>query len=168
MTTIGPPQPAGGEAPHGTPPEDDKAFFGQPKGLRTLFATEFWERYSFYGMRGLLVLFLTDTAANGGLGFSKETGNSFLGLYNSLVYLMALPGGWIADRLWGARRSVLWGGIVIACGHYVMAVPTEVTTFLGLALIVLGTGLLKPNISAQVGDLYHRHDERRDAGFTVF
>ncbi|NUP51454.1 MAG: peptide MFS transporter [Catenulispora sp.] len=169
MTTMDPPHPAGGEEPHGhAPPEDDKAFFGQPKGLRTLFATEFWERYSFYGMRGLLVLFLTDTAANGGLGFSKETGNSFLGLYNSLVYLMALPGGWIADRIWGARRSVLWGGVIIALGHYVMAVPSEPTTFLGLGLIVLGTGLLKPNISAQVGALYHEHDERRDAGFTIF
>jgi proton-dependent oligopeptide transporter, POT family len=99
-------------------------------------------------MRGLLVLFLTDTAANGGLGFSHETGNSFYGMYNSLVYLMALPGGWIADRIWGARRSVLWGGIIIALGHYVMAVPTSPTAFLGLGLIVLGTGLLKPNISA--------------------
>ncbi|MFD0638507.1 peptide MFS transporter [Catenulispora yoronensis] len=169
MTTIDAPYPAGGEPPHGeAPPEDDKAFFGQPKGLRTLFATEFWERYSFYGMRGLLVLFLTDTVANGGLGFSTETGNSFLGIYNSLVYLMALPGGWIADRIWGARRSVLWGGVIIAVGHYVMAVPSEPTTFIGLGLIVLGTGLLKPNISAQVGDLYHEHDRRRDAGFTVF
>jgi POT family proton-dependent oligopeptide transporter len=169
MTTMDSPYPAGGEEPHGEPPpEDDRAFFGQPKGLRTLFATEFWERYSFYGMRGLLVLFLTDTAANGGLGFSKETGNSFLGIYNSLVYLMAVPGGWIADRIWGARRSVLWGGVVIAAGHYVMAVPTKATTFIGLALIVLGTGLLKPNISAQVGELYHQHDDRRDAGFTVF
>ncbi|NUR25565.1 MAG: MFS transporter [Catenulispora sp.] len=166
---MGVPEPVGGESPHGKPPpEEDRAFFGQPKGLQTLFATEFWERYSFYGMRGLLVLFMTATAADGGLAFSKETGNSFLGIYNSLVYLMALPGGWIADRLWGARRSVLWGGIVIALGHYVMVIPTKATTFVGLALIVLGTGLLKPNISAQVGDLYHTHDERRDAGFTVF
>ncbi|GAA2002301.1 peptide MFS transporter [Catenulispora subtropica] len=169
MTTTEPPPPGGGYSPHGKPPpEDDKAFFGQPKGLQTLFATEFWERYSFYGMRGLLVLFLTDTVANHGLGFSTKTGNSFLGIYNSLVYLMALPGGWIADRIWGARRSVLWGGIVIAAGHYVMVIPTKGTTFLGLALIVLGTGLLKPNISAQVGDLYHTHDTRRDTGFTIF
>src|SRR5258708_7861974 len=133
------------------PPAEDKAFLGHPKGLQTLFLTEFWERYSFYGMRGLLVYFLTDTAANHGLGLSPESGNSFYAIYNSLVYLLALPGGWIADRIWGARRSVLWGGIIIASGHYVMAVPTTVTSYLGLMLIVLGTGLLKPNISAQVG-----------------
>jgi proton-dependent oligopeptide transporter, POT family len=164
MTTQDVPSPA-----QGLPPQDeDRAFFGHPKGLQTLFATEFWERYSFYGMRGLLVLFLTDNAAHHGLGLSQEAGNSFYGIYNSLVYLMAVPGGWIADRIWGARRSVLWGGIIIALGHYVMAVPTSATAFLGLGLIVLGTGLLKPNISAQVGGLYHEHDKRRDAGFTVF
>src|SRR5882672_5901955 len=117
------------------PPDEDKAFFGHPQGLSTLFRTEFWERFSFYGMRGLLVLFLTDTAANGGLGMTTQAGNSVLGIYNSLVYLMALPGGWIADRLWGARRSVLWGGVIIAAGHYVMAVPTVPTTYLGLVLI---------------------------------
>src|ERR1700730_17113617 len=102
------------------PSAEDTAFIGHPKGLQTLFLTEFWERFSFYGMRGLLVLFLTAPAAKHGLGLSKESGNSIYAIYNSLVYLMALPGGWIADRIWGARRSVLWGGIIIACGHYVM------------------------------------------------
>jgi POT family proton-dependent oligopeptide transporter len=149
MTTYDAPSPS-----QGLPPQDeDRAFFGHPKGLQTLFATEFWERYSFYGMRGLLVLFLTDTTANHGLGLSTEAGNSFYGIYNSLVYLMAVPGGWIADRIWGARRSVLWGGIIIALGHYVMTIPTAATSFLGLGLIVLGTGLLMPNISAPVGGL---------------
>ena len=164
MTTDNAPPPAQG-AP---PAEEDRTFFGHPKGLQTLFATEFWERFSFYGMRGLLVLFLTDTAAHHGLGLSSAAGNSFYGIYNSLVYLMALPGGWVADRVWGARRSVLWGGVIIALGHYVMAIPATFTSFLGLGMIVLGTGLLKPNISAQVGGLYHEHDRRRDAGFTVF
>lgn len=164
MTTEEGPFPSREHAPE----SEDTAFLGHPKGLQTLFQTEFWERYSYYGMRGLLVLYLTADTAHHGLNMSDPAANSIYALYNSLVYLMALPGGWIADRIWGARRSVLWGGIVIASGHYVMTVPSAATTYVGLLLITLGTGLLKPNISAQVGGLYQARDKRRDAGFTIF
>ncbi len=150
-----------------------RTFFGHPAGLSTLFFTEFWERFSYYGMRALLVLYLVAppdgaTPPGPGLGLSTATASAIYGTYVALVYLFPLLGGWIADRLWGFRRAVLVGGIVIACGHYSMAVPTEATFWLGLLLIALGTGLLKPNISAMVGDLYLDHDAKRDAGFSVF
>src|SRR5262245_52130060 len=119
-----------------------------PSGLRTLFFTEMWERLSYYGMRALLLLFMIGEVQSGGLGFDDKTAASIYGLYTSCVYLAALPGGWIADRLLGARRAVWIGGSIIALGHFTLAVPRTETFFVGLLLIVLGTGLLKPNISA--------------------
>lgn len=140
---------------------------GHPRGLYTLFFTEMWERFSYYGMRGMLMLFMID-AMKGGAGFSKPTASAIYGLYTAAVYLVALPGGWIADRLLGARRSVWYGGIIIAAGHFTLAIPSEKAFFLGLLLIVVGTGLLKPNMSVLVGELYPEGGARRDAGFTIF
>ena len=145
----------------------DVAFFGHPVGLRVLFFTEMWERFSYYGMRALLILFMTDTAA-GGLGLDATSAGAVYGLYTFGVYALALPGGWIADRLIGQRRAVLWGGILIALGHYSLAIPSMATFYPGLFFIVVGTGLLKPNISAIVGDLYGEKGARRDAGFSIF
>jgi POT family proton-dependent oligopeptide transporter len=141
---------------------------GHPRGLYTLFMTEMWERFSYYGMRALLVLFMVDQIESGGLGLSDQTATAIYGLYTAAAYIVALPGGWIADRLTGAQRAVFLGGTIIMCGHFVLAVPNVATFFLGLILVVLGTGLLKPNISALVGELYPHGDERRDAGFTIF
>jgi POT family proton-dependent oligopeptide transporter len=141
---------------------------GHPRGLMTLFFTEMWERFSYYGMRALLVLFMVDAVADGGLGFTDETATAIYGLYTAAVYLVALPGGWVADRLLGAQKAVWFGGIIIASGHFVLAIPTIQAFFLGLVLVVLGTGLLKPNISAIVADLYPEGGARRDAGFTIF
>ena len=143
-------------------------FFGHPRGLATLFFTELWERFSYYGMRALLILFMTASAAEGGLGFDVSKAGAIYGLYTALVYIVSLPGGWLADRFLGQRRSVLYGGIVIAAGHFSMAVPSIVGFYLGLGLIVIGTGLLKPNISTMVGQLYPAEDNRRDAGFSIF
>ena len=145
----------------------DQQWFGHPRGLSTLFFTELWERFSYYGMRTLLILFMTDTAYHG-LGMGAERAGAIYGLYTFGVYALALPGGWIADRLIGQRKAVLYGGILIALGHYSMAVPSMATFFAGLLLIVLGTGLLKPNVSAIVGDLYTDKGARRDAGFSIF
>jgi proton-dependent oligopeptide transporter, POT family len=150
------------------PSEYDRSFFGHPRGLSTLFFTEMWERFSYYGMRALLILFMTAAPAAGGLGFDTGTAGAVYGLYTSMVYLTSLPGGWIADRLIGQRRAVLWGGIVIASGHFSMAYPSLATFYLGLVLIVIGTGLLKGNVSVIVGRLYGAHDHRRDAGFSIF
>ena len=144
------------------------AFFGHPRGLATLASTEFWERFSYYGMRALLILFMTAGVAQGGLGFSDSRAGAIYGLYTAGVYLLALPGGWVADRLLGQRRAVLLGGCIIACGHFCLAISSLPTFFLGLALIVCGTGLLKPNVSTMVGELYPGGDERRDAGFSIF
>ncbi len=146
----------------------DKSFFGHPRGLSTLFFTEMWERFSYYGMRALLILFMTASVANGGLGFPTSKAGEIYGLYTSMVLLLSLPGGWLADRIIGQRRAVLWGGVIIALGHYSMAIPSLTTFYLGLTLIVLGTGLLKPNISTMVGALYTEKDIRRDAGFSIF
>ncbi|MBM3725506.1 MAG: peptide MFS transporter [Acidobacteria bacterium] len=146
----------------------DRAFFGHPKGLSTLFFTEMWERFSYYGMRALLILYMTGSAASGGLGFDVATAGAIYGLYTSSVYLMSLPGGWIADKVTGSRLAVLIGGIIIASGHFLMAVPSLTTFYVGLAVIVIGTGLLKPNVSAVVGMLYQAGDTRRDAGFSIF
>ena len=144
-----------------------QTFFGHPRGLSTLFFTEMWERFSYYGMRALLVLFMIDTA-RGGMGMGKAEAGAVYGLYTFAVYALALPGGWVADRLIGQRRAVLVGGIIIAAGHYALAVPAELTFYVGLGLVALGTGLLKPNVSAIVGDLYKGNDARRDAGFSIF
>jgi POT family proton-dependent oligopeptide transporter len=149
-------------------PEYDTAFFGHPRGLSTLFFTEMWERFSYYGMRALLILFMTESVANGGLGFETGVAGAVYGLYTSMVYMTSLPGGWVADRLIGQRRAVLIGGIVIACGHFSMAFPSLTTFYLGLALIVVGTGLLKGNAAVIVGALYGPQDHRRDAGFSIY
>jgi POT family proton-dependent oligopeptide transporter len=143
-------------------------FFGHPAGLSTLFFTEMWERFSFYGMRAILLLFMTASVAEGGLGWLDAKAGPIYGLYTAMVYLTALPGGWIADRLIGQRRAVLVGGIVIALGHVSLTFHHLSTFYLGLALIVIGTGLLKPNISTMVGSLYAPQDQRRDAGFSIF
>jgi POT family proton-dependent oligopeptide transporter len=146
----------------------DRAFFGHPRGLSTLFFTEMWERFSYYGMRAILILFMTAAPTIGGLGFDTSTAGAVYGLYTSMVYLATLPGGWLADRLLGQRSAVLYGGILIASGHFSMAVPTIATFYLGLTLIVIGTGLLKGNISVIVGRLYAPDDKRRDAGFSLY
>jgi len=161
MSTVRAPQVA-------IPSEYDHAFFGHPRGLSTLFFTEMWERFSYYGMRALLILFMTAAPATGGLGFNTSTAGAIYGLYTAMVYMTALPGGWIADRLIGPQRAVLYGGILIACGHFSMAIPSLSTFYIGLALIVIGTGLLKGNVSVIVGRLYQPADERRDAGFSIF
>jgi POT family proton-dependent oligopeptide transporter len=141
---------------------------GHPPGLYTLFFTEMWERLSFYGMRALLVLFMADKVAEGGLGMTDETANAIYGLYTASAWLACLPGGWIADRLLGAQRAVWYGGLLITAGHFVLGIPAKPTFFLGLALVALGTGLLKPNVSTLVGQLYPEGGARRDAGFSIF
>lgn len=143
-------------------------FFGHPRGLQTLFFTEMWERMSYYGMRALLVLFMTAAMQNGGLEISVASAVAIYGLYTASVYFMGLPGGWIADRLIGSQKAIWYGGIIIMCGHIVLAIPNDQTFFIGLILVVLGTGLLKPNISALVGQLYSLEDQRRDSGYAIY
>ena len=146
-----------------------KTFLGHPRGLATLFFTEMWERFSYYGMRALLVLFLVDAIARGGLGLDDKTATAIYGLYTAAVYIVALPGGWIADRLIGAQKAVLYGGILIALGSFGLWLSPNASMFyLGLVVIILGVGLLKPNISALVAELYPEGGGRRDAGFTIF
>lgn len=139
-----------------------------PRGLYTLFFTEMWERLSYYGMRALLVLFLVDSVQHGGMGLSDTVATSIYGLYTAGAYLAALPGGWVSDRLLGGQRAVWYGGLLIAAGHFSLAIPATASFFLGLILVVMGTGLLKPNVSALVGQLYPEGGSRRDAGFTLF
>jgi POT family proton-dependent oligopeptide transporter len=146
----------------------DTRFFGHPRGLSTLFFTEMWERFSYYGMRALLILFMTASVATGGLGFNTAKAGAIYGTYVAMAYLTCLPGGWIADRFLGQRRSTLYGGVVIMLGHISLAIPSMVTFYLGLLLVATGTGLLKPNVSTMVGALYGRDDERRDAGFSIY
>ena len=146
----------------------DTAFFGHPRGLSTLFFTEMWERFSYYGMRALLILFMTADPATGGLGFDAITAGAIYGLYTSMVYMFTLPGGWVADQILGPQRAVLIGGVLIAAGHFSMAVPALAAFYVGLALIVVGTGLLKGNVSVIVGRLYRPDDGRRDAGYSLF
>ncbi|MEZ0065280.1 POT family proton-dependent oligopeptide transporter [Streptacidiphilus sp. MAP12-20] len=147
----------------------DRTFFGQPWGLATLFTTEMWERFSYYGMRALLVLYLTATPAEGGLGFSTSTATAIYSVYVSMVYLLTLPGGWVADRIWGPKKTVAVAGCVIMIGHFTLAAPAPSAFFIGLVLIALGSGLLKANISTMVGHLYSGpKDPRRDGGFTIF
>ncbi len=148
--------------------ERDARFFGHPRGLATLFMTELWERFSYYGMRALLILYMTAPAARGGLGFDVATAAAIYGLYTAMVYMVSLPGGWIADRFLGQRRAVLYGGAVIALGNYCLVAPGMFAFYAGLTLIVTGTGLLKPNVSTMVGQLYEAGDSRRDAGFSIF
>jgi POT family proton-dependent oligopeptide transporter len=141
---------------------------GHPKGLNVLFFTEMWERFSYYGMRAILVLFMVAPVVQGGLGFSMEKAGTIYGLYTMGVYITSIPGGLIADKLIGPRKAILWGGIVIALGHFTMAFSSIAAFYGGMILIVLGTGLLKPNISTMVGRLYGPNDTRRDAGFSIF
>ncbi|MFC9118236.1 peptide MFS transporter [Streptomyces sp. NPDC057067] len=159
--------PAGTE-PAQPPPGDDHAFFGQPRGLMTLSGLEVWERFSFLGMQAILVLFFADKVSNDGLGMDPGTAASVSAAYGTLVYLVSVAGGWLADRILGSYRAVLYGGILIACGHYAMAVPTATMTWVGLGLISAGTGLLKPNVASMVGKLYRTEDQRRDAGFALY
>ena len=147
----------------------DKAFFGHPKGLANLFFTEMWERFSYYGMRAFLIFYLTVPTSAGGRGLTDGTAGSVVAVFLSSVYFLALPGGWIADRFIGQRRGVIVGGIGIAAGNAVLAIPGIGDGFyLGLVLIALGTGFLKPNISTLVGQLYDEHDVRRDSGYTIY
>ena len=159
-----------------TPPglrsgEGGRSFFGHPIGLSTIFFTEMWERFSYYGIRPLLVLFMTAALTQGGFEFDRTTASSIVGIYAACVYLASLPGGWIADRLLGLRRAIWYGGILIALGHLSIALSlvfAHSAFFIGLVLIVMGTGLLKPNISAIVGELYPEGGARRDAGFSIY
>ncbi|MGA4849285.1 peptide MFS transporter [Streptomyces sp. G5(2025)] len=147
-------------------PGSEKTFFGHPRGLATLFMTEMWERYSFYGMKALLPLYLI---APGGMNMSATTATAIYSVYMSMVYLLALPGGWMADRFWGPRKTVIIGASVVILGHITLALPNSASFFAGLALVALGSGLLKANISVMVGHLYDGpKDPRRDGGFTLF
>src|SRR5688500_3170547 len=149
----------------------DRSFFGHPRGLSTLFFTEMWERFSYYGIRPLLVLYLPAALLDGGFGFDRQTASAIVGIYAACVYLASLPGGWIADRWLGLQRSIWYGGVLIALGHVAIALSAAFERpafFIGLILIVFGTGLLKPNISAIVGELYPEGGSRRDAGFSIF
>src|SRR5687768_16610112 len=150
--------------------QGDTGFFGHPRGLSTLFFTEMWERFSYYGIRPLLVLFMIEPIMNGGIGFARPQASAIVGSYAGSVYLASLPGGWIADRWLGLQRSIWWGGVFIMFGHFsiaLSAVFAKSAFFLGLIFIVMGTGLLKPNISAIVGDLYPDKGARRDAAFSI-
>lgn len=159
MNTTSPASAQADPAPAGEPKH--------PRGLSTLFFTEMWERFSYYGMRALLVLFMVDKVHDG-MGLDDKTATATYGLYTAAVYLMSLPGGWLADRILGAQRAVWYGGIIIALGHFTLAIPCPGTFYLGLVLVVLGSGILKPNISAMVAELYPEGGARRDAGFTIF
>lgn len=149
--------------------QQDKGFFGQPKGLSTLFFTEMWERFSYYGMRALLIYYMYDTVANGGLGLPRATALAIMSIYGSLIYMSSIVGGWVSDRVLGAKRTVFFGGVFIMLGHIVLALPFGVSTlFVSMALIIIGTAFLKPNVSGMVGHLYSKTDLRRDAGFSIF
>lgn len=139
-----------------------------PKGLFVLFAVEMWERFSYYGMRALLVLYISSTVSDGGLGWTKSSALELYGWYTMLVYVMSIPGGVIADRLLGQKKSVLYGAIILVAGHGILAIEAQWAFYTGLALIIFGVGLLKPNISTMVGGLYKPGDLRRDKGFTIF
>jgi POT family proton-dependent oligopeptide transporter len=150
--------------------KNDNELFGHPKGLYILFFTELWERFSFYGMRAILVLYMIaqlDTA-NPGFGWSKAFALSIYGWYGMAVYLASVPGGFLADRFLGQKKAVLLGGLSLCFGHGILAVDSQVAFFIGIALIVIGVGLLKPNISTMVGGLYAKGDVRRESGFTLF
>jgi POT family proton-dependent oligopeptide transporter len=150
--------------------DSQATFFGHPRGLATLFFTEMFERFTYYGMRALLTLFLSAAVVSGGFGMTEQEAGAIYGVYAGAVYLFCVPGGWIADRILGQRRAVWYGGILIAIGNCILAIPAGHDLFyLGLMVIVLGVGLLKPNISAVVGELYRgQPGYRRDAGFSLF
>jgi proton-dependent oligopeptide transporter, POT family len=150
------------------PARDTGGIAGQPRGLMTLFFTEMWERFSYYGMRAFLVLFMVAPVESGGLGFPDGRAGIIYGMYTAMVYMLSVPGGWIADRFVGQQNAVLYGGVLIMAGHICLAMPVGATFYIGLALVALGTGLLKPNVSSIVGQLYSEEDKRRDSGFTIF
>ena len=148
----------------------EKEIFGHPIGLYVLFFTEMWERFSYYGMRAILVLYLVaeTTEGNAGLGWTNGEALALYGWYTMLVYVASIPGGWIADKFLGQKKSVLYGGILLVAGHSILAIEELWAFYSGLGLIILGVGLLKPNISTMVGGLYQQGDIRRDKGFTIF
>ncbi|GLR70892.1 peptide MFS transporter [Agaribacter marinus] len=146
----------------------DRRFFGHPLALTTVAVTELWERMSFYGMRALLIIFMTAAIQEGGLGLTVAAAGAIYGLYTGSVYFFGLPGGWIADRLIGGQKAVWYGGIIIMIGHIILAIPFKSTFFIGLIFVVLGTGLLKPNVGAMVGELYSTEDKRRDSAYTIY
>ncbi|WP_422661180.1 peptide MFS transporter [Paenibacillus sp. EC2-1] len=146
-----------------------QGFFGHPKGLFTLFFTEFWERFSYYGMKAILVYYMYYEVSKGGLGMDQNTALAIVSIYGSLVYMSGIIGGWLADRIFGQSKAVFYGGILIMLGHITLAIPGSLALFfVSMVLIVLGTGLLKPNVSSVVGELYSEQDQRRDAGFSIF
>ncbi|MFJ5898312.1 peptide MFS transporter [Streptomyces sp. NPDC093064] len=150
-------------------PPSDRGFFGHPRGPATLFFLEMWERFSYYGMSAILLYYLYDQTSDGGLGLDKPTSSALVSIYGALVFMSGILGGWLADRLLGMRRAVLLGGVLIMCGHLALAVPGRLYALLAsMLLIVVGTGLLKPNVSSLVGELYSATDNRRDAGFSLF
>ena len=147
----------------------DKTLFGHPRGLFVLFFTEMWERFSYYGMRAILFLYLTKSISEGALGLPEDTAGAVYGLYAASVYLLTLPGGWIADNILGQKKAIWWGGIFIMIGHAILALPsTPEVFFSGLAFVAIGTGLLKANISSIVGELYPEGGAKRDAAFSIF
>ncbi|WP_213423761.1 peptide MFS transporter [Bhargavaea massiliensis] len=146
-----------------------KGFFGHPKGLFTLFFTEFWERFSYYGMRAILVFYMYYEVSEGGLGLSEPLALSIMSIYGSLVYMSGIIGGWLADRVFGTSKAVFYGGVLIMLGHIALAIPGNIALFfVSMVLIVIGTGLLKPNVSSVVGEIYPKDDHRLDAGFSIF
>ncbi|MFD0922641.1 peptide MFS transporter [Saccharopolyspora rosea] len=151
-------------------PSEQRRFFGHPVGLSTLFFTEMWERFSYYGMKAILLYYMYYEAAHGGLGMDQTLAKSLVAVYGASLYMSSILGGWIADRLIGTRRSIAWGCVLIMCAHIALAIPggDRAALFTSMILLVLGTGLLKPNITKNVGDLYEEGDNRRDAGFTLF
>jgi POT family proton-dependent oligopeptide transporter len=146
----------------------DTSFYGHPRGLATLFFTEMWERYSYYGTRALLILFMVAPATTGGLAFPVMKAGAIYSVYAAMVYLLALAGGWVADRITGQRRAVLYGGMLISAGNFCLATPSLMFFYAGLGLIMMGTGMLKPNVSVIVGQIYAPGDKRRDSGFSIF
>ncbi len=155
------------DAPAGAP---QTGFFGHPRGLATLFFTEMWERVSYYGMRAILLYYMYTAVSHGGLGIPQGTAAALMSIYGAAVFMASVIGGWLADRILGSRHSILIGGVLIMFGHISLAIPTggRGALYASMVLIVIGTGLLKPNISNVVGDLYSTADTRRDAGFSIF
>jgi POT family proton-dependent oligopeptide transporter len=149
---------------------EQREFLGHPVGLFILFFTEMWERFSYYGMRAILVLYLvrSTTDSNAGLGWTNSEALQLYGWYTMLVYVASIPGGWIADNLLGQKKSVLYGGVLLVAGHSILAIEELWAFYTGLGLIIAGVGMLKPNISTMVGGLYKQGDIRRDKGFTIF
>lgn len=149
--------------------DKNASFLGQPRGLSTLFFTEMWERFSYYGMRAILLYYMYFSIERGGLGFSQTTAASIMAIYGAMVFLSGVLGGFVSDRIWGSRKTVFVGGVLIMLGHIVLATPFgSAALFASIALIVIGTGLLKPNVSQMVGSLYGKNDPRRDSGFNIF